>query len=195
MQIAPHTDSGFCRAGAAGFWHACAASLLLLTTSTLLTTPSNADAQSGNSDIWICVDAQSGAKTFTSNPRGLSNCRRADLPGITRAARPATAQANGAAGAASASGARPVARSAAPAQVASAEQRQRESDRKQILQDELASENKKYAELQHELSLGPQRLPSETDENKYRDRKQRLSQDIERSRVNIRSLERELERL
>ena len=145
----------------------------------------------GLGDIWICVDPDTSAKTFTSNPRGMRQCRRAEPAASTGKANPVSASLIPPATPA----AKPTAR-AAPAQIASAEQRQRESDRKQILQDELASENKKYAELQREFNLGaPIRLPGETDDAKYRDRKQRIGQDIERSRVNISSLERELGRL
>ena len=145
----------------------------------------------GLGDIWICVDPDTSAKTFTTNPRGLRQCRRVEPAASTSKAKPVSASLIPPATPAT----QPTVR-AAPAQIASAEQRQRESDRKQILQDELASENKKYAELQREFNLGaPFRLPGETDDTKYRDRKQRLSQDIERSRVNISSLERELGRL
>ena len=145
----------------------------------------------GLGDIWICVDPDTSAKTFTSNPRGMRQCRRVEPAASTSTAKPVSASSTSPTTPAT----RPTSRTA-PAQIASAEQRQRESDRKQILQDELASENKKYAELQREFNLGaPIRLPGETDDAKYRDRKQRLSQDIERSRVNISSLERELGRL
>ena len=151
----------------------------------------SATAEGGGGDIWICVDPDTSAKTFTSNPRGMRQCRRVEPAASTSKAKPVPASLIPPATPAT----KPTAR-AAPAQVASAEQRQRESDRKQILQDELASEHKKYAELQREFNLGaPFRLPGETDETKYRDRKQRLGQDIERSRVNISSLERELGRL
>ena len=147
----------------------------------------------GIGEIWICVDAETGAKTFTSNPRGLRNCHRADPNAKASNTRPAVAAASPSA-AGTKSAANTVAR--APTVLLSSEQRQRESDRKQILQDELASENKKFAELQREYNQGtPLRLPGETDDVKYRDRKQRIGQDVERSRVNIRSLERELERL
>ena len=163
------------------------AAILLASVSTLCA------AQGGIGEIWICVDPETGAKTFTSNPRGLRQCRRADPSARAHGARPALAAAN-----ASAPGAKPAAGTATRTPVAplSSEQRQRESDRKQILQDELASENKKLAELQREYNQGtPLRLAGETDDIKYRDRKQRIGQDVERSRVNIRSLERELERL
>ena len=103
----------------------------------------------GLGDIWICVDPDTSAKTFTSNPRGLRQCRRVESAASTSKAKPVTASLIPPATPA----AKPAAR-AAPAQVASAEQRQRESDRKQILQDELASEQKKYAELQREFNLG-----------------------------------------
>ena len=145
----------------------------------------------GAGDIWICVDPDTGAKTFTSNPRGLRQCRRAEQGTGAKSTRPAAA-----ASSASASSTKSAARATAPAPALTSEQRQRESDRKQILQDELASENKKLAELQREYNQGtPLRLPGEADDIKYRDRKLRLGQDVERSRVNVRSLEQELTRL
>ena len=148
----------------------------------------------GLGDIWICVDPDTSAKTFTSNPRGLRQCRRVEPAASTSKAKPVSAS-SASPDTPATPATKPAARMA-PTQVASAQQRQRESDRKQILQDELASENKKYAELQREFNLGaPIRLPGETDDTKYRDRKQRIGQDIERSRVNISSLERELGRL
>ena len=165
--------------------------LRALTASLLGCVSVSATAEGGGGDIWICIDPDTGAKTFTSNPRGLRQCRRAEQATGTSKAKPVSASSTSP----TTPAAKPTSRTA-PAQIASAEQRQRESDRKQILQDELASENKKYAELQREFNLGaPIRLPGETDDAKYRDRKQRLSQDIERSRVNISSLERELGRL
>lgn len=149
-------------------------------------------AAQGDTSIWMCVDPESGTKMFTNNPRNAKQCHRVDQPGAV--ARPARPAAGTSAVASAKSSASSPTRPAAPA--LSSEQRQRESDRKQILQDELASENKKLAELQREYNQGtPLRLPGETDENKYRDRKLRLGQDVERSRVNVRSLEQELARL
>jgi hypothetical protein len=165
-------------------------SAALLSAATLVWA-SNSVAQ-GDSSIWMCVDPESGAKMFTNNPRSAKQCHRIDQPAA--AARPARPTATTSAAASPKSSASSSTRAAAPA--LTSEQRQRESDRKQILQDELASENKKLAELQREYNQGtPLRLPGETDENKYRDRKTRLGQDVERSRVNVRSLEQELARL
>ena len=169
--------------------HALAAVLLVC-----VPVSATAEGGGGGGEIWICIEADTGAKTFTSNPRGLRQCRRAEQAAGTSKAKPVSAS-SASPDTPATPATKPAARTA-PTQVASAQQRQRESDRKQILQDELASENKKYAELQREFNLGaPFRLPGETDETKYRDRKQRLGQDIERSRVNISSLERELGRL
>ena len=76
------------------------------------------------------------------------------------------------------------------------ESRARDSDRKQILQEELDAENRKLAELQREFNNGALvRRPEETDSAKFADRKQRLSSELERTRINVRTLERELGRL
>lgn len=166
--------------------------LRALTTILLVCVPVSATAEggSGSGEIWICTDSDTGAKTFTSNPHGLRQCRRAEQATGPSKAKPVAAPSTSP----NTPATKPNARTA-PTQVASSQQRQRESDRNQILQDELASENKKYTELQREFNLGaPIRLPGETDDSKYRDRKQRLSQDIERSRANIGSLQRELAR-
>lgn len=183
----------FRRRAQAGWASSTAASTALLQAATLVTLVwAGGAAAQGDTSIWMCVDPESGAKMFTNNPRGAKQCHRVDQPGAV--ARPARPAASTSAAASPKSSASSPTRPAAPA--LTSEQRQRESDRKQILQDELASENKKLAELQREYNQGtPLRLPGEADETKYRDRKLRLGQDVERSRVNVRSLEQELARL
>ena len=152
---------------------------------------------SASSDIWVCTDPETGAKTYTGKPRNTRNCRST---GIGSGTAPPTAGARAAAPASTASGARPAgvttARTASDRPAFTPESRARDSDRKQILQEELDAENRKLAELQREFNNGtPVRRPEETDHAKFADRKQRLSSELERTRINVRTLERELGRL
>lgn len=144
-----------------------------------------AQANEPRADIWVCTDPATGAKTYTSRPRDARDCRSTDqAAGTSRAAAPA------------ASVARPAARTASTPATVTAETRKRDTDRKQILRDELEAENRKLAELQREFNLGaPIRRPDETDNAKFLERKLRLTNELERSRINVRTLERELERL
>ena len=152
---------------------------------------------SANSDIWVCTDPETGAKTYTGKPRNTRNCRSTDIGSGTA---PPSAGARAAAPASTASGTRPAgvttARTASDRPAFTPESRARDSDRKQILQEELDAENRKLAELQREFNNGtPVRRPEEADNAKFADRKQRLSSELERTRINVRTLERELGRL
>ncbi len=97
------------------------------------------------------------------------------------------------------------ARAAAPAPVATANrtsqfprveaatQRERDSDRKRLLADELKREQERLAELQKEFNSGePERRGDERNYQKYLDRVERLKQDIARAESSIGSLEREI---
>lgn len=166
----------------------CSARLFRRISCRLLAVALLGSASASHAAIWLCIDPESGAKTYTSNPRGAGKCKRTDIPGSS-----------GGAASSISSEPRATTRTAArtpsnPAPV-SAETRARESDRKQILTDELASENRRLAELQREFNVGaPIRRPDETDEARYQERKTRLSAEIERSKSNVRALERELGR-
>jgi hypothetical protein len=95
-------------------------------------------------------------------------------------------------------------KSAAPAPVATARtasfprveattQRDRDSDRKRLLSDELKREQDRLAELQKEFNGGePERRGDERNYQKYIDRVERLKQDIARAESSVASLEREI---
>ncbi len=171
-------------------WRAAALCLFALTLSPALANDSRAD-------IWVCTDPETGAKTYTGKPRNTRHCRSTDIGSGTA---PPTAAARAAAPASTASGARPAgvtaARTASDRPAFTPESRARDSDRKQILQEELDAENRKLAELHREFNNGALvRRPEETDNAKFADRKQRLSSELERTRINVRTLERELGRL
>jgi Domain of unknown function (DUF4124) len=72
-------------------------------------------------------------------------------------------------------------------------QRARDTDRKRILQEELAAEEKKLTELKKEFNGGePERKGDEKNFQKYQDRTERLKSDVSRSESNVDSLRREL---
>lgn len=156
-------------------------------------------ANDPRAEIWVCTDPETGAKTYTGKPRNTRHCRSTDISsgtarptGERAASAPAPVQAQ----TSSPASARTAARTASDRPAYTPESRARDSDRKQILQDELESENRRLAELQREFNNGaPLRRPEETDNAKFAERKQRLSSELERTRINVRTLERELGRL
>ena len=76
-----------------------------------------------------------------------------------------------------------------------ATQKARDSDRKQILQDETTTEQKKLADLRREFNNGkPQRRPDEA-VAAYQQRAVALRDDVTRSEQNVEALNRELAKL
>ena len=72
-------------------------------------------------------------------------------------------------------------------------QRARDTDRKRILQEELANEEKKLAELKKEFNGGePERRGDEKNFQRYQDRTDKLKADVSRGETNVESLRREL---
>ena len=137
--------------------------------------------------IFVCVDAD-GHRTYQNSADGTA-CRRID--GIV-ATIPASELPRSQAARASVprSGISP----ASFPRVDVGTQRQRDSDRRRILQEELRTEEERLARLQSEFNQGrPQPAADEVvGTSHYQDRVQRLFEDIERSQGNIASLRREL---
>ena len=72
-------------------------------------------------------------------------------------------------------------------------QRARDTDRRRILQEELASEEKKLADLKKEFNGGePERRGDEKNFARYQERTDKLKADVTRSESNIESLRREI---
>jgi len=72
-------------------------------------------------------------------------------------------------------------------------QRVRDSDRRRILEDELAAEQKRLDDLQKQYNNGePERQGDERNYQKYLDRTAKLKDDVARSEANVDSLRREL---
>ncbi|MGK5077722.1 DUF4124 domain-containing protein [Janthinobacterium sp. HLX7-2] len=148
-------------------------------------------AAQAHGQLYVCADAQ-GHKTYTDKRAG-SHCQLLDLPGAMTEPPRKTAPLAGAplrpamqaATAAPAAGAFP--------RVDGAEQRARDLDRRQILQDELRSEELKLAAQRLELNAGqPERQGNERNYAKYQERVVQLKDNISRTQQNVEALKREI---
>ncbi len=129
--------------------------------------------------VYVCVGPD-GQKTYTNNATSHS-CKRLDMypvlsvPAPRRAAPSSTAQ---------------------PANFPKVDrdtQRARDSDRRQILEEELKSEQEKLARLRAEFKNGePDRNGDERNYARYQERTAKMQEDIQRVQANINSLNREL---
>jgi hypothetical protein len=91
---------------------------------------------------------------------------------------------------------KPVASSGSAPRISADEQRQRDSDARRILDNELRGEEDKLAELQKEYNNGqPERQGDERNYQKYLDRVASLKAAIERKEADIAALKRELAKL
>ncbi len=135
--------------------------------------------------IWSCVDDQ-GHKVFQNNGLG-TNCHRVDgvvatIPGTTSSPPRRVA---------------PPVPGVSPANFPRVDrdtQRLRDVDRRRILEDELRTEQDRLARLRSDFNNGnPRLLADETAASPgYRERIQRLVEDIQRSEGYIASLKREM---
>jgi hypothetical protein len=158
---------------------------LLLVFSAAMLSPASAAAQQSDA-IWVCLDDK-GHKTFQNLGTGRG-CRRID--GLI-ASIPGTSPGSAGAGAGTDSHA------TSPANFPRVDrdtQRQRDSDRRRILEEELHSEQDRLARLRGDFNNGsPRPLGDEAVGSPvYKERVQRLSEDIQRSEGYIASLRREL---
>lgn len=139
--------------------------------------------------VYKCVDEQ-GRVEFTDTAR--RGCKALDLPGYSpppppRASAPIPAV-------------RPVspgpAAAVSPAsfpRVDTAQQRARDDDRREILNDELRFEQKKLADLRRDFNNGePERQGNERNYAKYQERVASMRDEIGRTERNIESLQREI---
>jgi hypothetical protein len=155
----------------------------------------SAAAQADNR-IYRCIGTD-GHKEYTNTDR-KGNCTLLDLPGaITSPPKKLVPAASGAsAGSGSGSPAQPRAAATSPAdfpRVDNAAQKARDSDRRQILQDELKSEQQKLAELKKEFNDGqPERQGNERNYAKYLERVEYMKDNIGRVERNIEALKREI---
>jgi hypothetical protein len=140
-------------------------------------------------EVYVCID-ENGVKEY-KNTGITTGCKKVDLPDVTtfeapqkRAPAPVTA-----------------AKAATPTppdfpRIDSGTQKARDSERRQILSDELKSEEQKLAELKKEYNNGePERRGDERNYAKYQDRVASLKEGVGRSEKNIEALRRELDKL
>lgn len=137
------------------------------------------------SDVYLCVD-ENGNREY-KNTGATKGCKRVDLPGISMIPVPKKSAAPQAAAARTSSSPSDFPR------VDSSAQKARDSDRKQILTDEMKTEEQKLADLKREFNNGePERRGDERNYAKYQDRVASLKEDIGRTEKNIEALKREL---
>jgi hypothetical protein len=150
-----------------------------------LAVPLAADAQS--TEIFLCVD-ESGQKSF-QNTGNVKGCKRLDTQPILTVPAPRLPPAR----AQQAAAERVTVSPASFPRVDGETQRTRDSDRRRILEDELRAEEEKLGRLKGEFNNGePERRGDERNYALYRERTQRLAEDIARSETNVTALRREL---
>lgn len=155
------------------FLFACAALLL-------------AGAVRADTTIYKCVDAD-GRVEFTDSAR--RNCKALDLPSSY-----AAPKARGGGGGGNGRAAAPPA--TVPAdfpKVSNFQQKNRDDERRDILNEELRNEEKKLADIRREFNGGePERQGNERNYAKYQERVALLKDSISRAEKNIDALKREI---
>jgi hypothetical protein len=153
-----------------------------------LAAPGSASAQSA---VYKCVDAQ-GRVEFTDTSR--RGCKALELPGLIPA--PPRRMAPSAPATPAAAPPRQAAPAASPAnfpRVESYAQKVRDDERRDILTDELRSEEKRLAEQRREFNNGaPERQGNERNFAKFQERVGHMRDDLSRTERNIEALKREI---
>jgi hypothetical protein len=162
--------------------------LVMLAASALAAWSAPAAAQA--SDVYMCKGANGVPEYRNGNPGNSRDCKKLNLPDVVTV--PGTRSGPAASGAAKSAAVSP----AAFPRVDSATQKNRDSERRAVLEQELQSEQGKLAGLRAEYNNGePERQGNERNYQKYLDRTARLRDDITRSEANVASLQRELSNL
>lgn len=131
--------------------------------------------------VYVCVGPD-GQKTYTNNATSRA-CKRLDMYPILSVPAPRRAAPS-------------TGTSAQPAnfpKVDKETQRTRDTERRQILEEELKSEQDKLTRLQAEYKTGEaERKGDERNAARYQERLAKLQEDIQRAQASINSLNREL---
>ena len=147
-------------------------------------------AAQAQSNIYLCVDGN-GTKEY-KNTGDTKGCKKVSLPPLTVAAPVLPSAASG-----SGTAAKP--QPATPPnfpKIDGGTQKARDNDRRQILQDELRSEQQKLASQEKEYNNGvPERQGNERNYAKYQDRVGLMKDELARTQKNIEALNRELSNL
>jgi hypothetical protein len=151
-------------------------------------------AAQAQTQVYKCTDAQGRVEFTDSNKKG---CKVLDLPGYIPAP-PARAVVPAPAPAARTNSPPGSAAAAAPSpsdfpRVDTSQQRARDNDRREILNEELRAEEQKLAEQRREFNNGePPRNGNERNYAKYQERVAQMREDIGRTERNIEALRREI---
>jgi hypothetical protein len=147
-------------------------------------------APAQSSDVYVCKGPNGVPEYRNGNPGGSKDCKKLSLPDVITVPGTRTASSGGGKAAA------PAASPAAFPRVDSATQKNRDGERRAVLEQELQSEEAKLAGLRAEYNNGePERQGNERNYQKYLDRTARLRDDVARSEANAASLRRELSNL
>lgn len=148
---------------------------------TVLLLAAAAGAVHAQTEVYLCTD-DSGRKEY-KNTGATKGCKRIDLPSLTMVPAPKR------------SGGQSMA-SSSPSEFPKIDgntQKARDSDRKQILLDEMRNEEQKLNGLKKEFNNGePERRGDERNYAKYQERVAIMKEDISRSEKNIEALKREI---
>jgi hypothetical protein len=138
-------------------------------------------------EVFLCVDETTGKKEY-KNTGAVKGCKKIDLPSLTMVPAPAKKPP-----VVQAAASRPAAAPSDFPKIGSEAQKTRDNDRKQILLDELRSEEQKLANLKREFNNGePERRGDERNYAKYQERVAGMKEDIGRTERNVDALRREL---
>jgi hypothetical protein len=133
--------------------------------------------------IYLCQDAE-GRKILTDSYK--TGCKTLDIQNSV----PAPAPRKGGSPAAPRA---PVSTPADFPKVDNAQQKARDNDRREILNEELRAEEKKLAEMRKEFNNGePERQGNERNYAKYQERVESMRDNINRAEKNIEALRREI---
>lgn len=154
-------------------------------TALVMATAGNAYAQS---DVYICK-TENGGREYR-NTGVTKDCKRMEMPPGTLITAPVKKPLTQTAAS------KPASSPAEFPKVDSATQKARDSDRRQILVDEMRTEEQKLAELKKDFNNGePERRGDERNYAKYQERLALMKDDLSRTEKNIEALKREISNL
>ena len=137
-------------------------------------------------DVYLCV-GENGQKEY-KNTGTTKGCKKIELPGITTVPAPQVRKASVQTASAKSPSDFP--------KVDTGTQKARDNDRRQILLDELKTEEQKLADLKKEYNGGePERRGDERNFAKYQERVAAMKENVERTEKNIEALRREISNL
>ncbi len=145
--------------------------------------------------VYKCVDEHGRVEFTDQNRKGCKQLESffSTAPAPVRASAPIPGVPIPAVRASGSTGPAPTASPASFPRVDSAQQRARDDDRREILNDELRAEQKKLADLRKDFNGGePERMGNERNYAKYQERVASMRDEIGRSERNIEALQREI---